>query len=101
MYLVRIGELEPGQVVAKAVTNSGGAILCPPGLELTQVIIDRLEKAGIDNVAIDGGNASAETVQQRIDALQARFSDVTDPVMLELKNSMESRLRAMSPNSGS
>lgn len=100
MYLVQVGELEPGQIVAKAVTNSGGAILCPPGLELTQAIIERLARAGVDNVAIEGGGSSAERVHQRLDALEFRFRDVTDPLLLELKGAMDRQIRSMLADPG-
>jgi len=95
VYLARIGELEPGQIVARAVMNAGGAVLCPPGLELTQATIQRLENAGVGTVAIEGENVSVERLQQRIDALRSRFSQVTDPLLVELGNAMEGRLQAM------
>ncbi len=95
MYLVSVGELEPGQVVAKAVTNASGAVLCPPGLELTQAIIDRLVNAGIDHVAIEGGATDVARVQERIDSLNTRFSGVTDSLLIKLKEAMETRLRTL------
>jgi hypothetical protein len=100
VYLVPIGHLEPGQIVARAVTNSGGAILCPPGLALTQAIIDRLSIAGIDHVAVKGSGVEIEHIQQRLDALEARCRGLTDPLSLQLKNLMECRLRAMLADSG-
>jgi hypothetical protein len=100
VYLVPIGHLEPGQIVARAVTNSGGAILCPPGLALTQAIIDRLSIAGIDHVAVKGSGVEKEHIQQRLDALEARCRGLTDPLSLQLKNLMECRLRAMLADSG-
>jgi len=100
VYLVPIGHLEPGQIVARSVTNSSGAILCPPGLELTQAIIDRLSLAGVDRVAVKVSGVGSERIQQRIDALEARCSGLTDPLALQLKKLMECRLRAMLADSG-
>ncbi len=99
MYLVPVGQLEVGQVVARAVTNQSGAVLCPPGLELTQAIIDRLASAGVDNVAIEGSGANADRIKARLEALDARFTGVNDTLALELKQTMENRLRAMLPPS--
>lgn len=99
MYLISVGELEPGQVVARAVTNASGAVLCPSGLELTQAIINRLVNAGIDTVAVEGGRTDVARVQERIESLNTRFAGVTDPLLIKLKEAMEIRLRALIANS--
>lgn len=98
MYLVPVGQLEPGQVVARAVVNASGAVLCPPGLALTQTTIDRLTSAGVENVAIEGSDVSVERIQGRIQALEVRFTGVNAPLALELKRAIESQLQSMLPD---
>lgn len=94
MILVSINQLQPGQVVAKAVTNSNGAVLCPPGFELTEGAIARLKQVGIDSVILEGeGDGGEEDYQARLEALEDRFRGVEDPLLLQIKAAVEKRLR--------
>ncbi|MCC6489789.1 MAG: hypothetical protein IT364_20035 [Candidatus Hydrogenedentes bacterium] len=97
MYLVRIAQLEPGQRLAKAVTNANGAVLCPAGFELTESAIARLRNAGVESVVLEGGSSNADAIKERIGALDARFEGVTDPAMIRIKETVENRLRSMLP----
>lgn len=94
MILVSISQLQPGQVVAQAVTNANGAVLCPPGFELTEGAIARLKQAGIDSVILEGeGEAGENNYEERIEKLEDRFRGVDDPVLLQIKAAIEKRLR--------
>lgn len=100
MHLVRVSELEPGLVLAKAVTNARGAVLCPAGLKLTAETIQRLDKAGVESVAVEGGEVGGERIRHRLDALETRFAGINDPLMLEIRATIESRLSRMLSDAG-
>ena len=100
MYLVRIAELEPGQRLAKAVTNAKGAVLCPPGFELTENVIERLKQAGIETVVIEGGTTNDASIRERLAGLESRFNGVTDPDMIRIRTLVENRLRMMLSGNG-
>lgn len=100
MYLVRIAELEPGQRLAKAVTNANGAVLCPAGFELTESTIERLKNAGVESVVLEGGSSNADAIKERLGALDARFAGISDPAMIRIKTIVENRLRSMLPGEG-
>ncbi len=93
MFLVSISSVQPGQVIAKAVTSSSGAVLCPPGFRLTESAIERLRNAGIDALVVEGGESSGPTLEERLGELQQRFQKVDDPIMLQLRATIEKRLR--------
>lgn len=95
MELISIERLRPGQTLAKAVTNAGGAILCPPGFRLTEMVIGRLKNAGIESVIIESFEDKTPEVQARLSALQDRFQGIDDPIMLQLKAAVENRLNFM------
>lgn len=95
LQLVNIAQLKPGQVVATAVTNSGGAVLCPVGFKLTEKAIERLGNAGVDAVVVDVNEKLMANIDRRIEALQKRFEGVDDPIMLQLKATVEQRLNFM------
>lgn len=98
MILVNIGDLKPGQVIAKAVTNAGGAVLCPAGYRLTETSIERLKNAGVDAVVLDtseGTDTKDVSIDQRLAELETRFRGVDDPIMLQIKATIEKRLNFM------
>lgn len=92
MYLVSIAQLKPGQILAKAVTNASGAVLCPSGYRLTETAIGRLRNAGVESVVVEGGEHGGPTLEERIEALKVRFQGVEDPIMLQIKATVEKRL---------
>lgn len=92
MELLSIISLRPGQVVARAVTNAGGAVLCPPGLQLTEAVIERLKNAGVESVIVEGGEDKGPTPAQRLEALQRRFEGIDDPILMQIKATIETRL---------
>lgn len=95
MELVSIERLRPGQTLAKAVTNAGGAILCPPGYRLTETAIGRLRNAGVESVIVESFEDKAPEIQARLTALHDRFQGIDDPIMLQLKAAIENRLNFM------
>lgn len=95
MELLNIDALKPGRVLARAVTNDAGAVLCPSGLTLTEALIERLKNAGIEDVVVEGGEEKGPDPAQRIEELNLRFEGVDDPIMLQLKAVMENRLATM------
>ncbi|MBX7258618.1 MAG: hypothetical protein K1Y02_19815 [Candidatus Hydrogenedentes bacterium] len=98
MILVNIGDLKPGQVIAKAVTNAGGAVLCPAGYRLTETSIERLKNAGVDAVVLDTSDSpesNEATIDLRLAELEARFRGIDDPIMLQIKATIEKRLSFM------
>lgn len=101
MQMVSAATLTPGQVLAAPVTNSGGAILCPAGFTLTESAISRLQNAGIEFVSIEGDAASCTNAaaQIRLESLEKRFSGVSDPILLELKDAVAARLNSVPPSS--
>jgi hypothetical protein len=93
--------VRPGQVVAKAVTNANGAVLCPTGFELTEAAIARLKQSGIESVILEGeGEAGEDNYEERIEALEDRFREVEDPLLLQLKAAIEKRLRFFTVEKG-
>jgi hypothetical protein len=92
---VSINDVKPGQVVARAVTNAGGAILCPPGFELTETTIERLKRAGVDAILLEAPGDAEGRVRERLEELHRRFQAVSDPIMLQIKATIEKRLNFM------
>ena len=95
MELVSISAARAGQVLAKEVTNATGAILCPRGFRLTESVIERLRNAGVETLLVEGGESRGPTPQDRLDALQRRFANVDDPIMLQIKATIEKQLNLM------
>lgn len=95
MELLRVSQLRAGQTVAKAVTNRGGAVLCPPGFLLTETAIERLRNAGIESVIVESLEDKAPEIQARIKALEERFTGIDDPILLQIKATVSNRLGFM------
>ena len=95
MELVTVKQLRSGYVVATAVTNAKGAVLCPAGFTLTDQAIERLKNAGVEDVVIQGTARKGPSTADRLAALHRRFSDVDDPILLQIKATIENRLNLM------
>jgi len=92
MRRVSIAGAKPKQVLAQAVTTAQGATLCPSGFRLTETAIERLKRAGIESVVIKGSRVKGPTAEVRIAALNRRFDGIDDPIMLQIKATIENRL---------
>ncbi len=95
MELVNVSQLQPGQVLAAPVTTTLGALLCPAGYRLTEAAILRIRNSGIDSVVIEGATRRAQNIDERLDLLRQRFEGIDDPILLQLKATMENRFQAM------
>ena len=101
MKVVRLEQVNPGDVTADYVRNGAGGILVAPGTELTEAHLRRLKIAGVDTVPVGGQDTLNEVdlakLQRRIEDLNLRFTGVTDPLLLEIKKIAGGRLQAMLP----
>lgn len=95
MELINISSVRPGQVIAKAVTNTDGAVLCPPGFLLTAAVIERLRSSGVESVVLESAPVGEAGIRERLAQLETRFAGVDDPVLLQVKATIERRLQLM------
>lgn len=100
MRSVNVQFLRPGQVVANAVTNAKGAVLCPMGYTLTEQAIGRLKNAGASSVWIEGNSAPPIDIGARETELEKRFAGVSDGVLLGVKAILEKRLQRLKDEFG-
>ena len=91
MRRINVKFLRPGQVLADAVTNSGGAVLCPMGYTLTDKAIERLKNAGAVSVWIEGDPDAGPDVDKLEAKLNKRFEGIDDPVLLRIKALLQKR----------
>lgn len=89
MRHIALSEAKADDVLAQPVTTSTGAVLCPKGMALTAVMIERLKNAGIGTVVVEGGDAGQSSPQMRLNMLNRRFEGVSDPRFLEVKGYLE------------
>lgn len=95
MRSVNVQFLRPGQVVADAVTNANGAVLCPRGFALTEQAIARLKNAGVGSVWIEGSGEPTIDIGARKAQLEKRFAGVDDPVLIGIKAILDKRLQRL------
>lgn len=95
MQLLNIDQLQAGDTVASAITNEGGAVLCPVGFKLTEQSITRLKNAGVDFVIVESNEKNDASIELRLQNLEQRFETVEDPIMLQIKATIQNRLNFM------
>lgn len=95
MELVNVSQLRPGLILATAIRNKGGAVLCPAGMQLTKVIIERIRNAGVESAVVEGTVGDGPKIEERLAALEARFTGIDDPILLQIKATIENRFHAM------
>lgn len=96
MPKIPISKAEPGQRLAKSITNANGVTMVQAGAELTTTLIERLKGLGVDAVVISGGHGALEKpLDLMLRELDARFAGhELDPWMMELKQIVKRRLQA-------
>lgn len=83
----------PGMVLAKEVRKEDNDVsppICGKGIVLTESLLSRLEKMGIQALSVEGHPVEMEgdeTLDELLKALDKRFSKVMDdPLMIKLKD---------------
>lgn len=100
MRSVNVQFLRPGQVVANAVTNASGAVLCPMGYTLTEQAIGRLKNASVASVWIEGNSKPPVDIEARQAELDKRFSGISDPILIGIKGILDTRLKRLKDEYG-
>ncbi len=95
MRTVDSSQLEPGMILARPIVLKNGMILFGEGTELTEDYIERIRAMATPGVIqIVGRTVSAESLEQQLEKLDARFHFVErQPHMKLLKRLVEEHLR--------
>ncbi len=89
----------PGMVIAKDVMrpdNPEGFPVCGKGTHLSDSLIERLKKTGIQSITIEGNPPKMEgdvSTEEKLAALEKRFRKISgDPVMNMIKKKFQNLL---------
>jgi hypothetical protein len=98
MRRVPIADVQPGQKLARAITNASGVVMVQPGSELTSSLIERLQSIGVDSVVIAANpeeRGAGPSLEERVRELDARFAGhEQDDWMMGLKDIVARQLGA-------
>ncbi len=76
-------------VLARDIHREDGIILCGKGTSLSEALIERLERLGIQTITVEGHPVTEEgekTLEGELADLEERFSPRTgDPLLMRLK----------------
>lgn len=93
MQRIPIYQAKPGMILAKEVRKDDDEIsppICGKGIVLTESLLSRLERMGIQALSVEGHPVKMEgdkSVDELLAALDKRFSKVMDdPIMIKLKD---------------
>ena len=93
MQRIPIYQAKPGMVLAKEVRKEDDEIsppICGKGIVLTESLLSRLERMGIQALSVEGHPVKMEgdkSVDELLAALDKRFTKVMDdPIMIKLKD---------------
>lgn len=96
MPKVLISRLKPGMKLAKPVRNESGMILLGENTELTEALIQRLEKMNIENVSIVAEAQNEKSPEEQLAELSARFRKTeNEPHMALLKRLFEEHIKGV------
>jgi hypothetical protein len=83
----------PGMILAQDIKNEDnpdGPPLCGKGVQLTESLIDRLNRMGIQSLTVEGHPVKIEgeqSIEEELAVLDKRFKKVIDdPLMKKLKD---------------
>nr|MBF0222478.1 hypothetical protein [Desulfobulbaceae bacterium] len=80
MQQILSAQAKEGMVLAKDVMTPESRVLCGKGTVLSTTLLDRLEKMDIVHVTVEGHPVELpgeKTLKQELQAVEERFSDVT------------------------
>lgn len=98
MPKVLISKLRPGMKLAKPVRNDSGMILLGENTELSEALIQRLEKMSIENVSIVAEAQNEKPPALLLAELAERFRKTENqPHMALLKRLFEEQIRGGAP----
>jgi hypothetical protein len=100
MRRIPIGEAEPGQTLAKPVTNGNGLPVLSEGAVLSDALIARLRRMGLAAIYVEGQalqeGESVKTLPELERELTQRFRKVAgDPLQDRIRAAIIRHLRAM------
>ncbi len=102
MALVPTSSLTPGMRLSRPLLNKNGVKVLNDNTELTEALIRRIQKMGIEAAHIQGGAAAPPDREEALAQLDARFKNVeTAPHMDVLKRLIREHLEGLCGNDGS
>ncbi len=81
MQRIPIRLAQPGMVLKKEALTEDGNVLCGAGTTLTQEIIERLERSGVESITVKGHPVrlpGEKDIKERLKELEERFRRVMD-----------------------
>lgn len=96
LKIIVLSKSEEGMVLARALTNDKGITLCAEGTVLTQSLIARFDRMGIETLYIETQEKLPEEEYLSLKAeIERLFEKATgDPIMEPLKEIVLARLEA-------
>jgi hypothetical protein len=108
MQNIPISLAVPGMILAKEIKSSddpASMTICGKAVTLTESLIERLQRMGIQSVTVEGHPVNVEgeaTLDQMLSSLESRFRRVEgDPLMMRVKEMYRKQiLRSMGEPGG-
>ncbi len=86
MQRIKVEQAEQGMVIAHSIETPSGQILCAKGTELTETLIERLEKIEITHIFVEGhpvdDGKPRKSLDEELSALERRFDSVADDKLM-------------------
>ena len=95
-------KLTPGMKLARPVLNESGFVMIGEGVELNQVLIEKIQGMGVDSVYILGASKARPPKEEVLAGLDARFRNVeATPHMNQLKKVIADHIEGLYEEHGS
>lgn len=86
MPKISVSELKPGMIVSRDVYNDNGVIVLKENTELTESIIERFKKMGIEYIYVKGEKRFSKSKEETLKEVEKRFNRTEGkPIMDRIK----------------
>ncbi|HOP84917.1 MAG TPA: hypothetical protein PLM71_11800 [Syntrophorhabdaceae bacterium] len=86
MPRINVDEVKPGMTTSKPVSNENGIIIIKENTELTDSIIDRLKKMGIEYIFVKAEKRFSKSKEDMLNEVEKRFNRMSNkPIMDKIK----------------
>ncbi|MFN3505644.1 MAG: hypothetical protein ACK4Y7_05510 [Caldimicrobium sp.] len=95
MQRIPLSYVKPGMKTYEEVIDNQGRVLCGKGVEITEEMLRKFQELGVNYITVEGIVIKLpweKSYEEEIADLEARFSYITDEILLQIKDIIKEML---------
>ena len=88
MQRLPLSYIRPGMKTFEEVVDAQGRVLCGKGVEISETMLQKFHELGVSYITVEGAPVKLpweKTLEEELELLEKRFSNVDDEFLLNVK----------------